>query len=45
MVNCNQMGEAAGVVAARCVKEGVPVESAWKGLEREEPPTVNFWPN
>lgn len=45
MVNCNQMGEATGVAATRYVKEGVPVESAWKGLEHEAPPTVNFWPN
>lgn len=44
MVNCNQMGEAAGVAAARCVAEGVAVEDAWRGLENEEPSSINFWP-
>jgi hypothetical protein len=36
MVNCNQMGEAAGVAAARCALDGVEVQSAWCGLESEQ---------
>ena len=43
MVNCNQMGEAAGVAAARCVAEGVPIEQGWKGLKHERQPLYNYW--
>ncbi len=43
MVNCNQMGEAAGVAAARCVAEDVPIEKGWKGLKHERQPLYNYW--
>ena len=43
MVNCNQMGEAAGVAAARCVAEGAPIETAWRGLAHETLPEVSYW--
>ncbi len=43
MVNCNQMGEAAGVAAARFVAEDVPVDKAWKGLKNEMQPRYNTW--
>lgn len=43
MVNCNQMGEAAGVAAARCISEGVPIEKAWYGLAHEKLANVNYW--
>ena len=32
MVNCNQMGEAAGRAAARAVKEGLPAAAAYPGF-------------
>ncbi|MDD4060100.1 MAG: FAD-dependent oxidoreductase [Kiritimatiellae bacterium] len=43
MVNCNQMGEAAGVAAARCVAEGAPIETAWRGLANETLPEIDYW--
>lgn len=43
MVNTNQMGEAAGVAAARCVAEGVPIAKAWQGLAHETATKFNFW--
>lgn len=43
MVNCNQMGEAAGVAAARFVAEDVPIDKAWKGLKNEKQPRYNYW--
>ncbi|MGI5869726.1 MAG: FAD-dependent oxidoreductase [Kiritimatiellia bacterium] len=43
MVNCNQMGEAAGVAAARCVAEGAPIETAWRGLANETLPETDYW--
>ncbi len=43
MVNCNQMGEAAGVAAARFVAEDVPIEKAWRGLKQEKQPLYKYW--
>ena len=43
MVNCNQMGEAAGVAAARCVAEGVSIEKAWRGLAQETSSPYKYW--
>lgn len=43
MVNCNQMGEAAGVAAARCVAEGVSIEKAWRGLAHETSSPYKYW--
>jgi hypothetical protein len=43
MVNCNQMGEAAGAAAARCVAENAPIGTAWRGLARESLPDFGYW--
>ena len=32
MVNCNQMGEAAGLAAAKAVKSGLPAFKAYAGM-------------
>lgn len=32
MVNCNQMGEAAGLAAAKAVKSGLPAVKAYAGM-------------
>ena len=32
MVNCNQMGEAAGLAAAKAVKSGLPAAKAYAGM-------------